>query len=82
VHDSHKQFIFGVVLILVGFGLIAYRKAIRRRVDDNWNARVAWPLQSHGFQGKSFEVSIVIFAAFLLLVGLIYLIQPFVQQWK
>ena len=82
MQDSLKQFIFGVVLILVGFGLIAFRKAIRRRVDDNWNAPVPWPFQSHGFQAKSFEVFIVIFAAFLLLVGLIYLIQPFVQQWK
>ena len=80
MHDSLKQFIFGVVLILVGFGLIAFRKAIRRRADDNWNAPVPWPLQSHGFQGKSIEAFIVLFAAFFLLVGLIYIIQPFAQH--
>lgn len=79
--DSLKQLVLGGVLIVVGLGLVVFRKAIRR-VEDNWNKRVPWPLQSHGPRGDSFEGFLILFAAFLLLVGIINLILPFCSPMK
>ena len=77
--DSLKKLALGVVLIVIGLGLIVARKAIRR-ADDKWNERAPWLLQTHGPRGDSFEIFIIVFATFLLLVGIINLILPFVQQ--
>ncbi len=65
--------------MVVGLWLIVFRKAVRR-IDDNWNKRVPWLLQSHGPRGDSFEAFMILFAVFLLLVGIINLILPFVQH--
>ena len=77
--DLLKKLVLGGVLILVGLGLVVFRKAIRR-ADDNWNKRAPWLLQTHGPRGDSFEIFMILLAAFLLLVGIINLILPFVQQ--
>lgn len=74
--DSLKRFILGGVLTVIGLGLILARKAIRR-VDDNWNERAPRLLQTHGPRGDSFEIFIIIFSSFLLLVGIINLIHSF-----
>ena len=77
--DSLKQLVVGGVLIVIGLGLIVARKAIRR-ADDNWNARTPWLFQTHGPRGDSFEIFIMVFASFLLLVGTINVILPLVRQ--
>jgi uncharacterized membrane protein HdeD (DUF308 family) len=77
--DSLKQLVLGGVLIVVGLALVVFRKAIRR-ADDNWNKRVPWPLQTHGPSGDSFEGFLILFGVFVLLVGIINLILPFLQQ--
>jgi hypothetical protein len=77
--DSLKTLVLGGVLMVVGLYLIVFRKSIRR-VDDDWYKRVPWLFQEHGPRGDSFETFIILIAAFLLLVGIINLILPFVQQ--
>ena len=76
--DPLKRLALGGILISVGLGLFVFRKAIRR-ADDNWNKRVPWLLQTHGPQGDTFEIFMIVVAAFLLLVGVINVILPFVQ---
>ena len=76
--DSLKQLVVGVILIVIGFGLIGARKAIRR-ADDKWNERAPWLLQTHGPRGDAFQIFIIIFASFLVLVGTTNVILPLVR---
>ncbi len=75
---SPLQAIFGIYLIMVGLIMIIFRKQLKQMKDD-WYAHlpsVIW----RGPTGTFLTVTIIIFGAMSILIGITQLLLAFVQH--